>query len=83
MNSRFCLNSRLLRSAGISTEIYPDVAKLRKQFAYADTRKIPFVIIAGSDELKNDQATVKDMITGIQKTIALSELPDAIKNNKF
>ena len=72
-----------LRIAGISTEIYPDVAKLKKQFAYADARKIPFVIIAGSDELKNGQATVKDMITGIQKTIDLSELPDAIKNNKF
>jgi histidyl-tRNA synthetase len=72
-----------LRNNGISTEIFPDVAKLKKQFAYADARKIPFVIIAGSDELKNEQATVKDMITGVQKTISISEVPAAIRDNKF
>jgi len=68
-----------LRKEGISTEIYPDAAKLKKQFGYADTRKIPFVIIAGSDEIINKQATVKDMLTGTQETFAIEKLAAVIR----
>ena len=63
-----------LRNAGISSELYPDITKLKKQFAYADSRKIPFVLVAGSEELKNDQVTVKEMNTGVQQTMHVSEL---------
>jgi len=68
-----------LRKEGICTEIYPDAAKLKKQFAYADARKIPYVIIAGSDEIRNKQATVKDMLTGAQETFAIEKIAAVIR----
>jgi len=68
-----------LRKEGISTEIYPDAAKLKKQFAYADARKIPYVIIAGSEEIKNKQAVVKDMLTGEQEAFGLDRLAAVIR----
>jgi histidyl-tRNA synthetase len=72
-----------LREAGIPSEIYPDAVKLKKQFAYADAQKIPWVIIAGSDEIADQKATVKDMRTGEQTTVPLSELPAYIKSGKI
>lgn len=72
-----------LRDAGIPSEMYPDPVKLKKQFAYADACKIPLVIIAGSDEIKNRQATVRNMNSGAQTTVALSELPAFIKDRGF
>jgi histidyl-tRNA synthetase len=73
---------RSLREAGIPSEIYPDAVKLKKQFSYADAQKIPWVIIAGSDEIAEQKATVKDMRTGLQTTVSLSELPLYIKSGK-
>jgi histidyl-tRNA synthetase len=73
---------RSLREAGIPSEIYPDAVKLKKQFAYADAQKIPRVIIAGSEEIAGQKATVKDMRTGVQTTVPLSELPVYIKSGK-
>jgi len=70
--------TRTLREAGIATELYPDSVKLKKQFAYADTRNIPVVIIAGSNEISAGQATVKNMKTGAQTTVHLSDLPSFI-----
>jgi histidyl-tRNA synthetase len=72
-----------MREAGIPSEIYPDAVKLKKQFAYADAQKIPWVIIAGSDEIADQKATVKDMRTGEQTTVPLSELPAYIKAGKI
>jgi histidyl-tRNA synthetase len=69
-----------LREAGIPTEIYPDVVKLKKQFSYADARKIPWTVIAGSEEISAGKATVKNMRTGVQTTVALSELPAFIRS---
>jgi histidyl-tRNA synthetase len=69
-----------LRNAGISTELYPDAVKLRKQFSYADARKISWVIIAGSEEIAMRKATVRNMKTGVQTTVALSELPAFIRS---
>ncbi len=71
--------TRSLRDAGISSELYPDVARLKKQFAYADARRIPWVIIAGSEELAAGQVTVKEMRTGGQQKIDISALPAFIK----
>lgn len=67
--------TRSLRDAGINSELYPDVAKLKKQFAYADARRIPWVIIAGSEELAAGHVTVKEMKTGGQQKIDISSLP--------
>jgi histidyl-tRNA synthetase len=64
----------LLRRNNIMTEIYPDPVKLKKQLSYADSRKIPYIIMAGGDEIKNNSVTVKVMATGEQRTIAISDL---------
>ncbi|MEG1635385.1 MAG: histidine--tRNA ligase [Rikenellaceae bacterium] len=58
-----------LRDAGIAAEIYPDVAKMKKQMDYANRRAIPNVIIIGETELTQGKATIKNMISGEQQTI--------------
>jgi len=63
-----------LHKSGISAEIYPDSAKMKKQMAYADSKKIPYVIIAGEDEIQNSEVTVKTMGTGVQVKIGKENL---------
>jgi histidyl-tRNA synthetase len=70
----------LLHSSDIRSELYPDSAKLKKQISYADSKKIPYVIIAGEDEIKNDSLTIKIMSSGEQKKLALKELPSFVEN---
>lgn len=69
-----------LRNAGICSELYPDSVKLRKQFSYADACRISWVIIAGSEEIAMGKATVRNMKTGVQTTVALPELPAFIRS---
>ena len=63
-----------LRADGISVEIYPDAAKLKKQMSYADSLAIPYVILAGSEELKQGIFTLKDMAEGSQETLSQEQL---------
>ncbi|WP_299439259.1 histidine--tRNA ligase [uncultured Aquimarina sp.] len=63
-----------LRNRGIIAELYPDNAKMNKQMKYANKREIPFVILAGDSEMKNESYTVKNMETGTQETLNLEEL---------
>ena len=70
----------LLRAKNIKAELYPDVAKIKKQFNYADKRQIPFVVIVGSEELQQQTYTVKNMFSGEQTMLHLSELFDAVEN---
>jgi histidyl-tRNA synthetase len=65
--------ARQLREAGINTELYPDAAKLKKQFAYADAKKIPFVITAGKDEMEKGIVALKNMSNGEQYALTLAE----------
>lgn len=60
---------RALRKRGIAAMMYPDAAKLKKQLAFADTRRIPYVVIAGSSEMDTAVITLKNMTTGEQETI--------------
>jgi histidyl-tRNA synthetase len=55
---------RKARQAGIRAELYPEPAKLKKQMSYADVKKIPFVAIAGENEIAENKITVKNMTTG-------------------
>jgi histidyl-tRNA synthetase len=71
--------TEILRKFSISSELYPDAAKLKKQISYADTRKIPYLVIAGDEEIKNDSLTIKIMATGEQQKIRLKELETFIK----
>jgi len=61
------------REAGIATEIYPDEAKLKKQFAYADGKQIPWVVVIGEDELQSNRLTIKQLSTGEQQSLSLAE----------
>ncbi|OGH94576.1 MAG: histidine--tRNA ligase [Candidatus Magasanikbacteria bacterium RIFOXYD2_FULL_41_14] len=63
-----------LQTAGINTEIYFEPAKLPKQFAYADKKKVKFVVICGPDEVADNAVTIKNMETGKQKTIPQAQL---------
>jgi len=58
-----------LRNEGISAEIYPEAAKLKKQMSYADAKRIPFVVIAGENEISAGKITLKNMTSGEQKLI--------------
>ncbi|HOW08435.1 MAG TPA: histidine--tRNA ligase [Bacteroidales bacterium] len=64
----------------ISCELYPDAARLKKQMSYADTRKIPYIIIAGEEEIAEGLATVKIMSSGEQVKMSTGELPDYLRN---
>ncbi len=63
-----------LRAKGIVAEIYPDPAKIKKQMDYANRRSIPYVAIVGSEEVQRKQITIKNMVTGEQRTIAFDDL---------
>ena len=63
-----------LRKLGVSTEIYPDTSKMKKQFSYADARKIPAVMIAGSEEIKKGEITLKNMLDGTQSIMSIEQL---------
>jgi len=70
-----CLElARSARAAGISTEVYPDAAKMKKQMAYANARHIPFVALIGENELQQGLVTLKNMATGEQSQLTPEQL---------
>ena len=68
-----------VRQAGVSAEIYPDAAKLKKQMQYANARMLPYVAMAGEDEAKAGEITLKNMITGQQERVKPAELIKKLK----
>lgn len=70
-----------LRNCKVRAELYPDQAKLKKQMSYADSKKIPYIIIAGEDEINKNNITIKVMSSGEQKTIPLKELDSFVIDN--
>ncbi len=68
-----------LRAAGISAELYPDAAKMKKQMAYANDRHTPYVAIVGEQELADGTIALKDMATGEQHTVSVDELIARLK----
>ena len=62
------------REAGIRTEIYPDSAKMKKQMSYANAKEIPFVVLAGEEEMAANKFTLKNMQTGEQVTLTSEAL---------
>ena len=63
----------------ISSELYPDPVKLKKQMTYADAKKIPYIIIAGEEEIKNNLVTLKIMSSGEQRKLKIEELVSFLK----
>ena len=66
------------REAGIRTEIYPDSSKMKKQMSYANAKQIPFVALAGENEMAEGKLTLKNMLTGEQQLIAIEELIEKV-----
>ena len=69
----------VLRTSSISTEIYPGDGKLKKQMEYANKINSPGVILYGEDEVKTGKPTLKDLNTGKEKSITITELANEIK----
>ena len=67
------------RAAGIRTEIFPDAAKMKKQMSYANAKEIPFVALAGENEMAQGKLTLKNMATGEQMLVSPEELIAQIK----
>ena len=63
-----------IRAEGVNAEVFPDAAKMKKQMNYANKRNIPFVILAGDEEMKAGEYTLKNMKTGEQDRLTLKEL---------
>ena len=70
---------RKCREAGIRTEIFPDSVKMKKQMAYANSKNVPFVAIAGESEIEQGKFTLKNMATGEQSLVNVEELIEAVK----
>jgi len=76
----FCLKQMAsLRAAGISAELYPQQAKMKKQMDYANRKNIPFVAIVGETELANGSVALKNMTTGEQLNLTANELVTYLK----
>lgn len=67
------------RQNGIRTEMFPDAAKMKKQMAYANANAIPYVALAGDDEIQKGVVTLKNMETGEQKQVTPEQLIENVK----
>ena len=71
----YCLPSvAKAREAGIRTEIFPDSTKMKKQMSYANAKQIPFVALAGENEMAAGKLTLKNMETGEQSLMTIDEI---------
>lgn len=66
------------RENGIRTEIYPDTSKMKKQMSYANAKQIPYVVLAGENEMEQGKITLKNMITGEQQLVTPDEFLQTI-----
>ena len=71
-----CIKS--LREVGISAQLYPDCAKMKKQMQYANAEGVQYVVLIGDTELAAGTATVKNMADGSQQTVPQTELADVL-----
>lgn len=69
----------LLRQAGISCDLYPEPAKMKKQMSYANARNVPHVAIIGETERLEQKVSLKDMVSGEQKEILVDHLIEYFK----
>ncbi|MCF6404003.1 histidine--tRNA ligase [Chitinophaga filiformis] len=63
-----------LRNKGISSELYHEASKMDKQMKYANKRNIPYVIIMGESEVQEQVVSIKNMVTGTQEKVAMTDL---------
>lgn len=70
------------RRHGVSAEVYPDAVKMKKQMSYANAKQIAFVAMAGEDEMKENKMTLKNMKTGEQMLVPVSDFMDVFLSRK-
>lgn len=71
----YCMNALMqVRAAGITAELFPDAAKMKKQMTYANNKHIPFVAIVGENEMNENKIMLKDMESGEQQLVTTEEL---------
>ena len=71
----YCLPvAAMARQAGIRTEVFPDAVKMKKQMSYANAKQIPFVALAGENEISQGKFTLKNMVSGEQRLLSPEEL---------
>jgi len=68
----------MVRAQGVRAEIFPDSAKMKKQMSYANAKQIPFVVLAGENEMNTGKVTLKNMETGEQQLLTPDELAAAL-----
>ncbi len=68
------------REAGIRTEIFPDSSKMKKQMSYANSKQIPFVALAGENEIAAGKLTLKNMLSGEQQLLNIEEIINIVKS---
>ena len=77
----YCLQMlKHVRASGIRAEIFPDAAKMKKQMSYANAKQIPFVALAGENEINEGKVTLKNMETGEQQLLTADELIVALSS---
>ena len=74
--------STALRAEGIPTDIYPEVAKMKKQMKFANSIQVPFVAVVGEEERLNGQVALKNMLSGEQTKMTQNELISFFKTSK-
>jgi len=67
------------RAAGIRTEIFPDSSKMKKQMSYANAKQIPYVVLAGENEISEGKFTLKNMSSGDQQLVDIEGLINIVK----
>ncbi len=67
-----------LRSAGISSELFPERVNIKRQLAYANKKSIPYVILIGSEEMKTGEPTLKNMKTGTQQSLSIEKIVEEV-----
>ena len=67
------------REAGIRTEVFPDSTKMKKQMSYANAKQIPFVALAGENEMAEGKFTLKNMLTGEQQLLTIEEVIEKVR----
>ena len=70
---------REVRRAGIAAEIYPEIAKMKKQMTYADNNQIPYVAIVGDSEMEAGKVMLKNMASGEQQLLSVEEVINLLK----
>ncbi len=71
----YCLPvAAMARQSGIRTEVFPDAVKMKKQMSYANAKQIPFVALAGENEISQGKFTLKNMVSGEQRLLTPEEL---------